>query len=56
MADSFALRCGLGEGIDGMKYEMDIKAMEFLKLKDSDVQMIIGEVLEYIEQTTQSID
>ncbi len=56
IADSIALMCGLGEGIDGMKYEMDVKAMEFLKLKDNDVQMIIGEVLEYIEQTTQSMD
>jgi len=54
IADSIALMCGLGEGIDGMKYEMDVKALEFLKLKDTDVQMIMGEVIEYIEQTTQS--
>jgi len=54
VADSIALMSGLGEGLDGMQYGMDQKAMAFLKLTESDIQEILPEALDYVEKTIQS--
>jgi HD-like signal output (HDOD) protein len=49
MADSIALMSGIGTGIDGMLYQMDEKAMEFLRLEPDDLGIIIENVVEQVE-------
>ena len=43
---------GVGTGVDGMLYEMDEKALDFLHLTMDDVQAMMSQVIEYVEKTT----
>lgn len=49
-ADAIAMMTGLGLGIDGMLYQMDSKAMEFLGFEQEDVNDIIRQVLESVQK------
>ncbi|MBW1741382.1 MAG: zinc-ribbon domain-containing protein [Deltaproteobacteria bacterium] len=50
MADAIAMMTGMGTGIDGMLYQMDNKAMEFLGLQEEDLSSIMVEVVESVEK------
>ncbi len=56
MADSITIMTGMGAGIDGMLYQMDDKAMEFLGLQEEDLNDIMGEVVESVEKITEQMD
>lgn len=45
VADAIAMMTGLGLGIDGTLYQLDEKAMDFLDLKEEEVNDIMDEVL-----------
>ena len=55
MADAIAMMTGLGLGIDGMLYQMDDKAMEFLGLREDDINDIMGQVLDAVEKISEQI-
>ncbi len=55
VADSIAMMSGIGTGVDGMLYEMDEKALDFLNLEMSYTQEVMGEVIEYVEKTTSEV-
>ncbi len=50
-ADAIALMSGIGTGVDGMMYQIDKKAMEFLELSTDMISMLMAEATEYIEKT-----
>lgn len=50
-ADAIALMSGIGSGIDGMMYQIDEKAMEFLELEGSMINDLMAEAAEYVEKT-----
>lgn len=54
VADAVALMTGLGLGIDGTRYQMEDKAMEFLGLKEEDLTDIVGSVLVATKKITES--
>jgi hypothetical protein len=49
-ADAIAMMTGLGLGIDGMLYQMDDKALEFLDLQETEIGCIMGEVVDAVEK------
>ena len=49
-ADAIAMMSGIGAGIDGMLYQMDNNAFEFLGLVEEDVSEIIVEVVESVQK------
>lgn len=49
MADAIAMMTGLGLGIDGMSYQVDDKAGEFLDLPEENIRSIMNEVLNVVE-------
>lgn len=53
MADAIAMMSGIGSGIDGMLYQMHPEAIRVLKLSPDDMSMIMGQIAEYVEKTTQ---
>jgi HD-like signal output (HDOD) protein len=53
VADVIAMISGLGLGIDRTLYQMDDKAMEFLDLKEEDVNDIMGKVLEAAQKISE---
>jgi len=53
VADAAAMMTGLGTGADGMSYQMDEKALEFLGLKGEDLGDIMGQVVESVEQMSE---
>jgi HD-like signal output (HDOD) protein len=53
VADAIAMMTGLGLGIDGTLYQMDDTAMEFLDLKEEDVNDIMGKVLEAAQKISE---
>lgn len=55
MADSIAIMTGMGTGIDGMLYQMDDKAMEFLGLQEEELSDIMGEVVESVEKIAEQV-
>ena len=55
MADAIAMMTGLGFGIDGMLYQLDVNAMEFLDLQEEEVNDIMGEVLDSIQKISEQI-
>jgi len=55
VADSIAIMSGVGTGVDGMLYEMDEKALDFLNLKMSYIEEVMSEVIEYVEKTTADV-
>ncbi|HVN71029.1 MAG TPA: HDOD domain-containing protein [Desulfomonilia bacterium] len=54
MADAVAMMSGIGAGIDGLLYKMHPDAMSILRLKSEDLSLIMGQIAEYVEKTTQS--
>ena len=50
IADWVAMMGGFATGIDGMLYQMDDKAMEFLDLKEKDMSKIKREVIESVRK------
>ena len=56
MADAIAMMTGLGLGIDGLLYNMDDEAAEFLGLQQQDVSNIMGEVVESVENIAEQMD
>ena len=50
MADSLAMMSGIGTGIDGMRYKVDPKAMDFLGLKEEDLPKIMEETVESVDK------
>lgn len=55
MADASAMMTGLGLGMDGMLYQMDENAAEFLGLKADDVSQIMVEVVESVESISEQM-
>lgn len=51
VADSLSMMSGIGTGIDGMLYEMNSKALEFLGLKEE----IVGDIIEEIVVSVDKI-
>jgi putative nucleotidyltransferase with HDIG domain len=54
-ADAIALMSGIGAGFDGMMYQIDAKAMEFLGLDSTQISMLMAEAAEYVEKTLSSL-
>jgi len=54
-ADAIALMSGIGSGIDGMMYQIDPKAMEFLGLESTQISILMAESAEYVEKTISNI-
>lgn len=52
VADSVAMMSGIGGGVDGMLYEMDDEALDFLNIGDDDTEKIMAQVVDYVEKTT----
>ena len=46
---------GLGTGADGMSYQMDESAMEFVGLQGEDLGDIMDEVVESVEKMTEEM-
>ena len=44
---------GIGSGLDGMSYDIDDGALEFMDLNEDDMFDVMGEAAEYVEKTTQ---
>jgi HD-like signal output (HDOD) protein len=55
VADATAMMTGLGLGIDGMLYQMDDKAMEFLGFQQEDLDIIIEEVLDSVQRISEQM-
>jgi hypothetical protein len=53
VADAIAMMTGLGLGIDGMLYQMDDTAMEFLNFREEDINDIMGKVLEAVQKISE---
>jgi len=50
VADSIAIMTGMGTGIDGMSYQMDDNAMEFMNLQEAELTDIMTELVESVEK------
>ncbi len=55
MADGISMMAGLGLGIDGMLYEFDDQAMDFLGLQEEDMTDIMGDILESVEKISDKV-
>jgi len=55
MADTIAMMTGLGLGIDGLLYQMDHKAMEFVGLQEEDISNIMDEVADSVEKIAEQM-
>ena len=53
VADAIAMMTGFGLGIDGTLYQMDDTAMEFLNLKEEDMNDIMGKVLDAVQKISE---
>jgi len=53
MADAIAMMSGIGLGIDGMLYQIDDKAMEFLNFQEDDISSIMDEVQKAVQQISE---
>lgn len=53
-ADAIALMTGIGSGIDGMKYEIDVAVMEALRLDSNEIGLHMAAALEFVEQTMEA--
>ena len=54
-ADAIAMMSGIGAGIDGMLYQMDDNAFDFLGLVEEDVSEIIVEVVESVQKISDEM-
>ncbi len=50
-ADAIAMMSGIGAGIDGMMYQIDNMAAEFLELDNTRISKFMAETVEYVEKT-----
>ncbi|MBE9581050.1 MAG: zinc-ribbon domain-containing protein [Proteobacteria bacterium] len=55
MADAISMMTGLGLGVDGMHYQIDDDAMEFLDLQEEDLNVIMEEVLESVQKISEQM-
>jgi len=55
VADAIAMMTGLGLGADGLNYQMDDKAVEFLGLQRRDISNIMVEILAFVEKTSEEM-
>ncbi len=53
VADAIAMMTGIGGGLDGMFYQVEEKALALLKLDESAISLLMGEVVEYVENTVE---
>jgi putative nucleotidyltransferase with HDIG domain len=53
VADAIAMMTSLGMGIDGTLYQMDDTAMEFLNLREENLNDIMGQVLEAVQKIAE---
>ena len=53
VADAIAMMTSLGTGIDGTLYQMDDTAMEFLNLREENLNDIMGKVLEAVQKIAE---
>ena len=53
VADAIAMMTSLGMGIDGTLYQMDDTAMEFLSLREENLNDIMGQVLEAVQKIAE---
>ena len=53
VADAIAMMTSLGIGIDGTLYQMDDTAMEFLSLREENLNDIMGQVLEAVQKIAE---
>ncbi len=51
VADSIALMSGIGAGFDGVKYEVDQKAVDLLHIDIDTINNLMAESAEFVEQT-----
>lgn len=54
-ADAIAMMTGIGGGIDGLLYNMDDEAVQFLELQQEDIIGIMGEVVEFVGKMVQEV-
>lgn len=54
VADSIAMMSGIGVGVDGVKYEVDQKAVESLSLDQNQISLLMAESAEFVDQTISS--
>ncbi len=52
-ADAIALMTGIGSGIDGMKYEIDVAVMESLELNSNEIGLHMASALEFVEEALE---
>ena len=55
MADGISLMTGLGLGIDGMMYQFEDNAMEFLGLQEQDLNSIMGDILTSVKKISDQM-
>ncbi|MBW1701180.1 MAG: HDOD domain-containing protein [Deltaproteobacteria bacterium] len=55
IADSLAMMSGVGTGIDGMSYEIDGKAVEFIGLKEEALNNIMFEAMESVKKVEEEM-
>ena len=53
VADSMAMMTGMGTGVDGMLYQMDGNALEFLGLQEEEMTDIMTELVESVEKISE---
>jgi HD-like signal output (HDOD) protein len=56
MANSIAIKSGIGASDNGMNGQTDQRAMEFLDLKEEEVTCIMENVIEFVEKTIQEMN
>ncbi len=54
-ADAVAIMSGIGAGLDGLLYTLHPDALNLLKLKPEDLSMLMGQIAEFVEKTTQQV-
>jgi HD-like signal output (HDOD) protein len=55
IADSLALMSGIGTGLDGMRYQVESKVLEFLNLDEDTLTDIIHETIETVEKLKEGM-
>jgi HD-like signal output (HDOD) protein len=55
MADGISMMTGLGLGIDGMMYQFEDNALEFLGLQEQDLNDIMGDVLTSVKKISDKV-
>ncbi len=51
VADVIAMMTGIGGGLDGMLYRIEDTALDFLKFDHTEIPLLMGEVVEFVEKT-----